>query len=145
VISNRQMQTSVRVAWGYRSELAPFPVAGAVFVAGWWAHLGTPHWYPLFIAGSAAAAWLLVTFGAWLGLPWLADRVYAGLALFAAGAWVAFAALLGYPVCPRGRVGLARMAPAGLRADGRGRYRAGSGDRIGPRDRARCGARLPSP
>ena len=88
-----------RVAWRYRSELAPFIVAGAVFLAGWWAHLGTPHWYPFFIAGSAAAAWLLITFGAWLGLPWLADRVHAGATVFAAGGWVAFAALLG-PLTP---------------------------------------------
>jgi hypothetical protein len=88
-----------RVAWGYRSELAPFPVAGMVFLAGWWAHLITPHWYPFFIAGSAAAAWLLVTFGAWFGLPWLADRVYAGLAVSAAGGWVALAALFG-PLTP---------------------------------------------
>jgi S-DNA-T family DNA segregation ATPase FtsK/SpoIIIE len=88
-----------RVAWGYRSELAPFLVAGAVFLAGWWAHLSTPHWYPVFIAGSAAVSWLLVTFGAWLGLPWLPDRVYAGLTVFSAGGWVAFAALFG-PLTP---------------------------------------------
>ncbi len=88
-----------RVAWGYRSEMAPFLVAGAVFMAGWWAHLSTPHWYPFFIAGSAAAAWLLVTFGAWLGLPWLPDRVYAGVTVFSAGGWVAFAALFG-PLTP---------------------------------------------
>jgi hypothetical protein len=88
-----------RIAWRYRSESAPFLVAGAVFLAGWWAHLTTPHWYPFFITGSAVAAWLLVTFGAWLGLPWLADRVYAGVAMFAAGAWIAFAALFG-PLTP---------------------------------------------
>ena len=89
------VEVIARVAWGYRTELAPFPVAGAVFLAGWWAHLSTPHWYPFFIAGSAAAAWLLVTFGAWLGLPLLADRMYAGVTVFAAGGWVAFAALFG--------------------------------------------------
>ena len=88
-----------RSVWGYRSESAPFLVAGAVFLAGWWAHLNTPHWYPCFIVGSAAAAWLLITFGAWLGLPWLPDRVYAGATVFAAGAWVAFAALFG-PLTP---------------------------------------------
>ena len=84
-----------RVAWGYRSELAPLLVAGAVFLAGCWAHLNTPYWYPLFIASSAAVAWLFITFGAWLGLPRLADRVYAGVIVFATGGWVAFAALLG--------------------------------------------------
>jgi S-DNA-T family DNA segregation ATPase FtsK/SpoIIIE len=70
-------------------------MAGAVFLAGWWARLNTPHWYPYFIAGSATVAWLFVTFGAWLGWPRLADRVYAGGTVFAAGGWVAFAALLG--------------------------------------------------
>jgi S-DNA-T family DNA segregation ATPase FtsK/SpoIIIE len=88
-----------RVAWRYLSESAPFLVAGAVFLAGWWAHLNAPHWYPFFIAGSATAAWLLITFGAWLGLPWLADRVYVGVTVFAAGDWVAFAALFG-PLTP---------------------------------------------
>lgn len=85
----------VRLVWGYRSELAPFLAAGAVFLAGWWAHLSTPHWYPCFIVGSATAAWLVITFGAWLGLPRLADRAYAGVTVFAAGGWVAFAALFG--------------------------------------------------
>ena len=93
-------EVSARVAWRYRSELAPFPATGAVFLAGWWAHLSTPHWYPFFIAGSAAAAWLLITFGAWLGLPSLADRMYAGVTVFAAGGWVAFAALFGPLVTP---------------------------------------------
>ena len=88
-----------QVAWRYRSESAPFLVAGVVFLAGWWAHLTTPHWYLIFIVGSAAAAWLLTTFGAWLGMPWLADRVYAGVVVFAAGSWVAFAALFG-PLTP---------------------------------------------
>lgn len=89
-----------RVAWQYRSELAPLLVAGAVFLAGWWAHLSAPHWYPFYIAGSAAAAWLLVTFGAWLGLQLLADRVYLGVTVFAAGGWVAFAALFGALTTP---------------------------------------------
>lgn len=88
-----------RVAWGYRSELAPFLVTGAVFLAGWWAHVGTPHWYPFFIAGSAAVAWLLITFGAWLGLPRLPDRVYLGVTVFSAGGWVAFATVFG-PLTP---------------------------------------------
>jgi len=52
-----------RVAWRYRSESAPFLVAGAVSLAGWWAHLTTPHWYPFFIVGSAAATWLRLAHG----------------------------------------------------------------------------------
>ena len=75
-----------RIAWRYRSELSPLLVAAAVFLAGWWAHLSTPHWYPYFIVSSGAVAWLLIAFGAWLGLPRLADRVYSGVTVFAAGA-----------------------------------------------------------
>jgi S-DNA-T family DNA segregation ATPase FtsK/SpoIIIE len=68
-----------RIAWRYRSELAPFLMAGAVFLAGWWARLNTPHWYPYFIAGSATVAWLFVTFGAWLGWPrWLTGCMQEG-------------------------------------------------------------------
>ncbi len=88
-----------RATWRYRSELAPLPAAGMLFAAGWWAHLAAPDWYPVFIFSSALAAWLLLAFGGWLGLPRLADRAYFAAAVFAAGGWVAFAALLG-PLTP---------------------------------------------
>jgi hypothetical protein len=93
-------EVTARLAWRYRSELTPVLVAGAVFLAGLWAHLNTPGWYPYFIAGSATATWVLVVFGPSLGLPRLADRAYIGLAVFAAGGWVAFAALLGPLTAP---------------------------------------------
>jgi hypothetical protein len=35
-----------RVAWRYRSELAPVFTAGATLGAAWWAHLTHPTWWP---------------------------------------------------------------------------------------------------
>ena len=80
-------------AWRYRSELAPACTASAVLGAGWWLH--ATHPWPYLLAGSAATAWALITFGARSGLARLAERIYAGTAAFAAGAWLAVASLLG--------------------------------------------------
>jgi S-DNA-T family DNA segregation ATPase FtsK/SpoIIIE len=84
-----------RVAWQYRSELAPLPVAGSVFLAGWFAHQDAMHRYPVFIIGASVVAWLIVAFGEWLGLPQVADRAFVAVSFFAAGGWIAFAALFG--------------------------------------------------
>ncbi len=83
-----------RLAWRYRSELAPVFSGGAVLGAGWWLHTGQPHWGPYLLAGSAVAAWLLIPFGEVLGLPRLTERIYAAAAILAAGSWLAAAALL---------------------------------------------------
>jgi hypothetical protein len=117
---------AARVVWRYRSELAPVFVAVAVLLAGWWAHLNSPHWWPYYIVGSAVAAWTLVTFGAWLGLPRLADRVYASVCVFAAGGWVAFAALFGplTPPLPQVLVAVALLLAIPWWADRRRRDRA---------------------
>jgi hypothetical protein len=82
-------------AWRYRSELAPACTASAVFAAGWWLHATHPHCWPYLLAGSAITAWMLVAFGARFELARLAERIYAGTAAFAAGAWLAIASLLG--------------------------------------------------
>ena len=34
-----------RLAWRYRSEIAPATTAGAVLGAGWWLHAAHPHWW----------------------------------------------------------------------------------------------------
>jgi hypothetical protein len=90
---------AARVAWRYRSELAPVFAVGVVFGAGWWAHLACPHWWPYLIVATALTAWALVTFGAWLGLARLTAQVYVSVAVFAAGGWDAAAASLG-PLTP---------------------------------------------
>ena len=36
----------VRLAWRYRSEIAPATTAGAALAAGSWLHATHPHWWP---------------------------------------------------------------------------------------------------
>ena len=85
-----------RLAWRYRSEIAPATTAGAVLAAAWLAPpRRTPAWWPWLLAASDLAALALFVFGARIGLPRLAERVYAAAAVLAAGGWLAVAALLG--------------------------------------------------
>ncbi len=88
-----------RVAWRYRSELAPVFTACATLGAGWWAHLAHPNWWPYLLGASVVFAGVLVPFGARLGLPRLAERVYAGVVASAVGGWLVVAALFG-PLTP---------------------------------------------
>jgi hypothetical protein len=84
-----------RLAWRYRSEIAPATTAGAVLVAGWWLHHGHAGLWPWLLAASDLAAFPLAILGGRVGLPRLAERVYAAVAVLAAGGWLAIAALLG--------------------------------------------------
>ena len=84
-----------RWAWRYRSEIAPATTAGAVLAAGWWLHHGHADRWPWPLASSDLAAFALFTWGARIGLSHLAERVYAAVAVLAAGAWLGVAALLG--------------------------------------------------
>ncbi len=84
-----------RLAWRYRSEIAPATTAGAVLAAGGWLHHGHAGQWPWLLAASDLAAAALFVLGARLGLARLAERVYAAVAVLAAGGWLAVAALLG--------------------------------------------------
>ncbi len=84
-----------RWAWRYRSEIAPAATAGAVLAAGWWLRHGHASLWPWILAASDLAAFALTIFGARIGLSRLAERVYAAVAVVAAGGWLAVAALLG--------------------------------------------------
>jgi hypothetical protein len=84
-----------RLAWRYRSELAPLAAAAALAGAGAWAHAAHPGAAVPVLAGSLAAACAVVAFGARAGLAPLAERAYAGAVLLAGGAWLALAAALG--------------------------------------------------
>jgi S-DNA-T family DNA segregation ATPase FtsK/SpoIIIE len=84
-----------RLAWRYRSEIAPATTAGAVLLAGWWLHHGHASLWTWLLAASDLAAFALAMFGARIGLARLAERVYAAVAVLAAGGWLAVAALLG--------------------------------------------------
>jgi S-DNA-T family DNA segregation ATPase FtsK/SpoIIIE len=84
-----------RWAWRYRSEIAPATTAGAVLAAGWWLHHGHADLWAWLLAASDLTAFTLIIFGARIGLPRLAERVYAAVAVLVAGGWLAVAALLG--------------------------------------------------
>jgi S-DNA-T family DNA segregation ATPase FtsK/SpoIIIE len=84
-----------RLAWRYRSELAPATTAGAALGAGWWLHAAHPGWLAFLLAVSDLAASLLAVFGARIGLTRLPERVYAATGVLVAGGWLAVAALLG--------------------------------------------------
>jgi S-DNA-T family DNA segregation ATPase FtsK/SpoIIIE len=84
-----------RLAWRYRSEIAPATTAGVVFGAGWWMHTVHPHGWWCALAASDLAAAALAAFGARIGLDRLAERVYAAAVVLVAGAWLAVAAILG--------------------------------------------------
>jgi S-DNA-T family DNA segregation ATPase FtsK/SpoIIIE len=84
-----------RLAWRYRSEIAPVTTAGAVLVAGWWLHHGHAAQWPWLLAVSDLAAAVLAVLGARLGLERLAERVYAAVVVLVAGGWLAAAASLG--------------------------------------------------
>jgi len=84
----------LRSAWRYRSELAPLGVTAGIEVAAWWLHGARPHWWPVILGVTAAAAWVLAVFGARFGLAALIERVYAATTTVAAGAWIAAATAL---------------------------------------------------
>jgi S-DNA-T family DNA segregation ATPase FtsK/SpoIIIE len=84
-----------RLAWRYRSELAPAAITGALAGVGAWLHAAHPGAAAAILAGSLAAAAAVVAFGARAGLAPLAERAYAGAVLLAGGAWLALAAALG--------------------------------------------------
>ncbi len=84
-----------RLAWRYRSELAPLAVAVALAAAGGWLHAAHPGAAVPVLAASLAAAGAALAFGARAGLARPAERAYAGAVLLAGGAWLALAAAIG--------------------------------------------------
>ena len=90
----------IRLAWRYRSEIAPATTAGVVLAAGWWLHHGHAGQWPWLLAASDLAAAALAALGERIGLARLAERVYAAAVVLAAGGWLAAAALLGPLAAP---------------------------------------------
>jgi hypothetical protein len=84
-----------RLAWRYRSELAPLGAACLVAVFGWYARAALMPWWPLILAISGIAASALVIFGARLGMPTLTERLYVAVTVLACGTWDAAAAAVG--------------------------------------------------
>jgi S-DNA-T family DNA segregation ATPase FtsK/SpoIIIE len=85
----------VRLAWRYRSELAPLYLASLAMLVGWALHATHRAWWWALLAVAAAAASALVIFGARLGLARLAERLYAAVVIAASGGWLAAAIDLG--------------------------------------------------
>jgi hypothetical protein len=84
-----------RFMWRYRSELAPVAVAALLVGTGWWLHVRYPHDWRYILTGASLTAWLIIPFGDALRLAPIVERVYAAAVIFAAGVWVAAAAVLG--------------------------------------------------
>jgi S-DNA-T family DNA segregation ATPase FtsK/SpoIIIE len=84
-----------RLAWLYRSELAPFAVSVTTMGAAWWTHANWPKWWELILLATSVSAWLTAILGARLGLASIAERAYAATVTFSAGGWLTLATVLG--------------------------------------------------
>jgi S-DNA-T family DNA segregation ATPase FtsK/SpoIIIE len=80
-----------RLAWRYRSELAPLYAAVALLAAGVVLHLWLSGWWPIIAATGTAAAAIVGLLGYRLGLDRQAERAYAITTTTAATAWLAAA------------------------------------------------------
>ncbi|MFI7425218.1 cell division protein FtsK [Nonomuraea sp. NPDC049684] len=84
-----------RLAWRYRSELAPFSLAMTVLLAGVILRRWCPEWWPTVIACTITAAIALIIWGRWVNLPRPIERGYAATATAFAGTWLTLATCLG--------------------------------------------------
>jgi len=84
-----------RLAWRYRSELAPLYAALGLLAAGLVLHRWWPAWWPIVAAVGTAAAAILGMLGYRLGLDRPAERAYAIGATSVATLWLAAAAWWG--------------------------------------------------
>jgi FtsK/SpoIIIE family/IclR helix-turn-helix domain len=84
-----------RLAWHYRSELAPVAVTMALAGAGTWFHAAHRAAAVPILAGSLAASSAVVALGQRIGLSPVTERAYAGAVLLAGGTWLALATALG--------------------------------------------------
>src|ERR1700736_6361137 len=84
----RAIAVIARLAWRYRSELAPVAVMAALAGGGAWVRAPHPGAGGGVMASPLAAACTVVAFGARAGLGPRAERAYAGEVLLAGGAWL---------------------------------------------------------
>jgi S-DNA-T family DNA segregation ATPase FtsK/SpoIIIE len=84
-----------RLAWRYRSELAPIYAAVLLLAAGVVAHVWLPGWWPIVAGTGLAAAAIVGLLGYRLGLDRRAERAYAITTTAAATAWLAAACWFG--------------------------------------------------
>jgi S-DNA-T family DNA segregation ATPase FtsK/SpoIIIE len=84
-----------RLAWRYRSELAPLAAAVLLLLAGVVLHLWLPGWWPIITAAGMTAAAILGLLGYRLGLDRQTERAYAITTTTTATVWLATAAWWG--------------------------------------------------
>src|SRR6266702_2687701 len=84
-----------RLAWRYRSELAPGYLGLAVLAAGVALHAWAPGWWPIVLAVGVAAGLLLGQIGQRIGLDREAERAYAGGVTALGALWLAVAGWYG--------------------------------------------------
>jgi DNA segregation ATPase FtsK/SpoIIIE, S-DNA-T family len=84
-----------RLAWRYRSELAPLSLALVLLAAGLLLHWQWPGWWQVVAAVAVAAALIVGDLGHRLGLDRPIERSYASAVTATAGLWLAAATRLG--------------------------------------------------
>jgi S-DNA-T family DNA segregation ATPase FtsK/SpoIIIE len=84
-----------RLAWRYRSELAPLYLAVGLLVAGVVLHGWWPGWWQIVAAVGVAAGLIVADLGHRLGLDRPIERGYAAAVTAAGGLWLAAATRLG--------------------------------------------------
>jgi S-DNA-T family DNA segregation ATPase FtsK/SpoIIIE len=85
----------LRLAWRYRSELAPLALALVLLAAGLLLHGWWPGWWQVVAAVGVAAALIVGELGHRLGLDRPVERAYAAIGTAASGVWLAAATRLG--------------------------------------------------
>jgi hypothetical protein len=84
-----------RLAWRYRSELAPLYICLTAALAALILHTAHPRWWPMILALTASATPTLAVAGHRLGLPTRGERLYAAMVTAALGGWLGAATALG--------------------------------------------------
>src|SRR5450755_3560960 len=90
----------LRIAWRYRSELAPAFVAAGLMIAAWRLHASHAGRWQLVLSAAAVASWALGVFGVRLGLASWMERTYGAVVTLAAGVWLTIATAVGPGTAP---------------------------------------------
>lgn len=85
----------LKLAWRYRSELAPVYLAAAMLGAGWWLHAAHPRLWAVLLAVSAITALLVTLCGSRIGIKPVIERAYISATALTVGAWMAAATAVG--------------------------------------------------
>ncbi|HUZ55974.1 MAG TPA: cell division protein FtsK [Streptosporangiaceae bacterium] len=90
-----------RLAWRYRSELAPLVLAAVAVLSAWVLHETRPHMWPFIVLTAAVVAAGLGVAGRRVGLATRAERLYAATVTASTGGWLVTATAVGprrYPL-----------------------------------------------